>query len=160
MSYTNIFRLCVDEHFDNILYRHIKERCGNERPAKKDTYQLMIDSCETKLGKLLGCYRNMLKIRSETEPDMHRTLCGFLRLELEFFLKFKKYIEAIPEDNERSNDPAEDLLEGYPLALFNESLMEFFDACMAYSEGQVREVTIFTKRKYDEAHGWHLMLMT
>ena len=88
MSYTNIIHLCVNEHFDDILYHHIKGHCGNERPAKKDSCQLMIETCESKLGKLLGCYPNMLKTRSEAEPDMHRTLCCFLRLELEFLLKF------------------------------------------------------------------------
>ena len=69
MSSTNIFHMCVVEHFDAILYRHIKERCGNEHPCPKDTCQWMIDTCESKLGQLLRCYRKMLKVRSvEPEP--------------------------------------------------------------------------------------------
>ena len=123
---------------------------------------LIKETCESKLRDLLDSYRDNMK-RKITDPDMHRTLCCFLRLELEFFLKFKKFIDAIPEDGAtlptRSSGLAEDLREGYPLAMFNESLMDFFDACMARSEGTVKDVTIFTKSKYKQLEGWHSMFI-
>ena len=79
------------EQFDDMIY-HIRGCCENankRRDMATNPYQLMKETCESKLGRLLGCYRNMLKIKSEAEPDMHRTLCCFLRLELDFFLSLR-----------------------------------------------------------------------
>ena len=69
----------------------------------------------------------------------------------------------MPEDGgalpAHSRSLAVDLREGCPLAMFNESLMEFFDACMANSEGQVKELTNFTKRKYSDIENLHSLLV-
>ena len=53
---------------------------------------------------------------------------------------------------------ADDIREEYPLAMFNESLMEYFDASMAFSEGEVYDATVFTKDKYSHLEAWHSML--
>ena len=71
------------------------------------------------------------------------------------FLKYKNYIDG--EKHYRSK--ANDIREEYPLAMFNESLMEYFDACMAQSEGKVKSAGDLVKSKYEDISGFHSVLM-
>ena len=92
-------------------------------------------------------------------PEMHRTLCCFMKLEIDFFLKIMEFFEC-NEDATPSecNTITEDLRDEYPLSMFNEALMEFFDASMAHSEGSVKLATEFTKFLYYRIERWHVML--
>ena len=93
------------------------------------------------------------------DPEMHRTLCSFMRLELEFFLKFKNFYDRQRGCNASERSAiAQALKDEYPLAMFNEVLMEFFDAYMARSEGFVKNATDMTKGKYEQILRWHSML--
>ena len=104
--------------------------------------------------KLFDGYRTVVKDKESYDPKSHQKLCCLLRLELDFFLKYKNFIDGETQDR----SVAQGLKEEYPLAMFNESLMEYFDACMAFSEGKVNDATIYTKSKYGELEALHDML--
>ena len=66
------------------------------------------ETLEIKLTSLFDDYRMIVKDKKSFDPNAHRTLCCFLRLELDFFLKYKNYIDgentiaALHETCERS----------------------------------------------------------
>jgi hypothetical protein len=123
-------------------------------------YEKLKETMESKLADLLDCYRNYTKSKSNHEPEIHRTMMCFMRLELEFFLKFKNYTDCQGFKCTRSECEAlmKDIREEYPLAMFNEVLMEIFDANMAFSEGNVKSAGDMVKAKYDELQRWHAQL--
>ena len=137
------------EKFDEIIY-HIRgcyENAKKHRARKHGTPEVCNESVNEALGTLLDCYRDTHKKKSSYEPEMHRTLCCFLRLELDFFLKFMNFHDHQRDYYNASERDAlaRDIRDEYPLAMFNEALMEFFDACMACSEGHVKHATGMTK---------------
>ena len=100
---------------------------------------------EIKLKKLFDDYRTVVKDKESYDPKSHQKLCCLLRLELDFFLKYKNFIDGETQDR----SVAQGLKEEYPLAMFNEILMEYFDASMAFSEGKVKEAGDLVKSKYE-----------
>ena len=106
--------------------------------------------------KLLNC--DMSKYL--TSPEMYRARCCYMKLEIDFFLKFKKFFECSEDYATLSecNAIAKDLRDEYPLSMFNMSLMEFFDASKACSEGFTLPATEYTKYAYSRIECWHLML--
>ena len=119
------------------------------------------------MRNLFAQYSHVIKKKSTHDPKVHRTQCCFLRLELDLFVKYKKFFDCVTLSNdiprtfsERDKALADELREEYPLAMFNESLMEYFDAPMAFSEGKVNDATIYTKSKYSDIEAWHSVLKT
>ena len=82
---------------------------------------------------------------------MYTAMCVFLHLELKLFIKIKNFyttqLGALP--NEQLNAIAQAIRKEFPIAKFNEILMQFFDACMASSEGNVKKATEETKAKFE-----------
>ena len=104
------------------------------------------ETLEIKLKSLFDGYRMVVKNKSTFDADVFCAHCYYLRLELDFFLKYKNFIDA--EKHYRS--VAKNIREEFPLAMFNVKLMDYFDACMAHSEGSVKDATIYTRAKYDD----------
>ena len=149
----------VDEIINRI--RGCYENTLTHRAKKHGTLNAAFyESLNKALGNLLDCYRKMHKTKSSYEPEMHRTLCCFWRLELDFFLKFKNFHEHQRDHYNASERGAlaRDIRDEYPLAMFTEALVEFFDACMAHYEGYVKDTTEMTKGKYKYIKHWHSML--
>ena len=82
---------------------------------------------------------------------MYTAMCAFLHLELKLFIKLKNFyttqVGVLP--TEQLNAIAQAIRDEFPIAKFNEILMQFFDACMASSEGNVMKATKETKAKFE-----------
>ena len=82
---------------------------------------------------------------------MYTAMCAFLLLELKLFIKLKNFyttqVGVLP--TEQLNVITRAIRNESPISKFNEILMEFFDACMASSEGDVEKATKVTKVKFE-----------
>ena len=93
--------------------------------------------------------------RGETE-EMKIALCAFLHLELKLimrvkhFLKYQVHTLTTPENDAL----AATIREEFPIQTFNALLMEFFDATMASSEGNVTQVTELTRDMFKQIKKW------
>ena len=103
------------------------------------------------LSVLFHDYRTHLRTPMMA-PDIHRTMCTFMRLELQLFIKLKHLFEyQLPIFNlSECAVPAKDIREVFPVDIFNEILVEYFDACMSSSDGNVEVATNVTKAKFDQ----------
>ena len=130
-------------------------RTMNQSPRKTRAEKM-----NQEVSKLINCYRDYTKRKSNHEPEIHRTMMCFMRLELEFVLKIKNYSDCQGWKCNRPECEAlmKDIREEYPLSMFNEVLMEFFDTSMAHSEGDVKITGDLVKGKYEQIKHWHAQL--
>jgi hypothetical protein len=127
----------------NELINRIREQIDNgDFLTPREKYK---EYLEISLKKLFDGFRTVVKDKESYDPKSHQKLCCFLRVELDFFLKYKNIIDSETPDH----SVAQALKEEYPLAMFNEILMEYFDASMAFSEGKVKEAGDLVKSKYE-----------
>ena len=88
---------------------------------------------------------------SHSTKDMYTAMCAFLLLELKLFCKLKKFyttqVGALP--HEQLNAILQAIRNEFPISKFNEVLMEYFDACMASSEGKISKATKETMNKFE-----------
>ena len=112
---------------------------------------------DIKLKKLLLNYRSYRNHGApNTTQDMYNAICTFLHLELKLFIKVKHFhtiqVDVLPQKQLSANARA--IRDEFPISKFNEVLMEFFDACMASSEGNVQKATQVTKAKFASIKQW------
>ena len=114
------------------------------------------------LRERMGEYSMYLKDRSPTTTqDMYKAICTFLHLELQLIVKVRHfYGNEFPSDISLGElyVIAQVILDEYPLDMFNVILMKYFDASMAYSEGNVESATILTKRHSKHIEDWHRIM--
>ena len=71
-----------------------------------------------------------------------------MRLELQLFIKLVQLFNSqLPIFITECAVLAKYILEEFPVDMFNEILVEYFDACMYFSEGNVEVATKVTKKK-------------
>ena len=92
----------------------------------------------------------------DATEEMHIAYCAFLHLELKLFLKIK-YFFCVQVHN--LDTPGKEALTAsirgeFPIHKFNEILMEYFDAAMASSEGNVMSATEFTMDLFKRTEKW------
>ena len=76
-------------------------------------------------------------------------------------MKVKQFFDFVfPSDKSLGelNVIAQDILDEYPISAFNAILMEYFDAALTCSEGNVESATLLTKHQYAQIEEWHRIL--
>ena len=84
--------------------------------------------------------------------EMHIAYCTFLHLELKLFLKIKYFfrVQVHNLDTPEKEALMASIRGEFPIHKFNEILMEYFDAAMASSEGNVMYATEFTRELFEQ----------
>jgi hypothetical protein len=120
-----------------------------------------MDPVEERGTILLNQYRwhRINRSPGETE-EMQRTLCAALHLELRLFMRIKYFlgVEVDGMDNSECNARAAIIREEFPIETFNEIIMEYFDAIMAASEGNVMRATELTRDMFRQVKTWLRMI--
>ena len=97
-------------------------------------------------------YRTHLLVGDpDATKDMYTAMCAFLHIELKLFIKLKNFFttQLWVLKTEQLSAIAQAIRDEFPIHKFNEILMEYFDACMAASEGNVAKATELTKNRFE-----------
>ena len=93
-------------------------------------------------------------LKNNPDPDgteeMHIAYCTFLHLQTKLLFKIKYFFRVQVHNLDKPEKEAfmASIRGEFPSHKFNEILMEYFDAAMASSEGNVMSATEFTMRMF------------